>query len=372
MKWSLYLGKYSGTKLFVHWTFLILLGWIFVMHYQMGHGWKDGLAGVGFILAVFCCVVLHEFGHALTAKRFAIQTRNITLLPIGGIASMERLPEKPGQELQVAIMGPVVNVVIAVGLYVFLSVTNLLPTSEDIQSMQQNTHSMMGGENFLFNLMAVNVVLVLFNLIPAFPMDGGRVLRALLSYKFERGRATRIAAGIGQFLAMLFVFAGFFGNFWLVFIGIFIYLGASAEAQYETARSALTGYKVKDVFMRKFTLLSPTDTLDAATELLLGGQEKEFLVGEGDHVEGILTRKDIIKGLKETGGKTPVANVMRKVYLALKPEMPLKDIFQKMTADGDTFSPVFDDGILVGALDTENINEFLMIRSVHQNPEEEF
>src|SRR5215203_4058606 len=218
MKWSLYLGKISGIKIFIHWTFLILIGWIFLMHAQAGNDLSEGLWGVIFILALFACVVLHELGHALTAKRFKIVTRDITLYPIGGIASMESLPDKPGQELLVALAGPAVNVVIAAGLWIYMQSADLMPDLTKLKSSDE-----IQNVPFVFNLFAANVVLVVFNLIPAFPMDGGRVLRAILAFKMDRTKATRIAATIGQFMAMIFVFFGFFFNFWLVFIGLFVF-----------------------------------------------------------------------------------------------------------------------------------------------------
>lgn len=361
MKWSLYLGKVSGIRIYIHWTFWILIVWIFLMHYRSGHGLSAGLTGVVFIFAIFGCVVLHELGHALTAKRYNIVTKNITLLPIGGLANMERLPEKPGQELLVAIMGPMVNVVIALLLYLYLRFTGGLPTMEELKAIQESEQAVLNGGNFLFNLLMVNIVLVVFNLIPAFPMDGGRVLRALLSYGFDRAKATNIAARIGQFLAILFVFAGFYTNFWLVFIGVFIFLGAGGEADYETAKSILSKYKVKDVLMTRFKLLSPQDTLATAVKSLLDGQEQEFLVGEGNTVQGILTRNNIIEGLNEFGNEAHVSRVMRKDFIVLKPDMELKDVLQKMMTNGYTVGPVYDESGLAGVVNSENINELIMV-----------
>jgi Zn-dependent protease len=204
-KWSLYLGDFSGIKVYIHWTFLILVGWIFLLHAQRGNGWLAGLGGVAFILALFACVVLHEFGHALTAKRYHIQTRDITLYPIGGIARLDSLPQKPGQELLVALAGPAANLVIAGLLWLYMHSFGTLPDWSVLENADQKQNL-----PFVFNLFAANIILAVFNLVPAFPMDGGRVLRALLAFNMDRTKATRIAAGIGQFLAILFVFFGFF------------------------------------------------------------------------------------------------------------------------------------------------------------------
>lgn len=356
MKWSLHLGKIAGIKLSVHWTFIILIGWIFFAHYRMGHDTQQALMGVVFILGLFMCVTLHELGHALTAKRFNIVTRSITLLPIGGLAQMEKMPEKPAQELWVAIAGPLVNVVIAIVLYVYLSATNNIPPLINMEHMQ------LEGSAFWFNLLLANVVLAIFNLIPAFPMDGGRVLRAILAFKFDRAKATRIAAGIGQFLAILFVFFGFFSNIWLVFIGVFIYLGAGAEVTFEATKSILTGHTARDVLMKQYTRLQPQETLEKVVQLLLDGQEQEFVVTENNQVTGVLTRKELIAGLAEYGKQSPIANVMRKDFLTLTPDMPLQEVYQKLIANGCSVAPVMDTGQLAGIVDKENINELIMVK----------
>lgn len=362
MKWSLSLGSVAGIRIYVHWTFVILIGWILISHIKQGHGLADGLVGVAFVLTIFLCVILHELGHALTARRFNIKTKNITILPIGGLASMERMPEKPGQELWVAIMGPVVNVVIALILYLYLAAVDGIPGIEEIQAIEESKGTLLTEGFFLFNLLLVNVILVVFNLIPAFPMDGGRVLRALLSYGTDRVRATKIAARIGQFLAIIFVFAGFYTNFWLVFIGIFIFLGAGGEASFETTKSILANYRVKDVLMTKYTVLSPDDTLGDAVGRLLDGQEQEFLVGTEHEVQGILGRTDLIKGLHELGKDALVTKAMKTEFVKLNPESELRQVYQEMVSKGYTIVPVFDNDRLIGALDRENVDELILVK----------
>lgn len=360
-KWALYIGKFSGIKVYIHSTFLILIGWIFFMYAQKGHDWLAGLWGVAFILALFACVVLHEFGHALTAKRYNIKTRDITIYPIGGIASLERLPEKPGQELLVAFAGPAVNIVIAFLLWIYMRSTGTMPSFETLKSAayQQNPP-------FVFNLFATNIALVVFNLIPAFPMDGGRVLRALLAFKMNRSKATRIAATIGQVLAGVFVFVGIFYNIWLVFIGVFIYFGAGAESAYETTRSLLSGFRVEDVLIKKFTALSPDDSLDKAVHVLLEGYEQDFLVTMNEEVIGILTRKRLIYGLSALGKSAPIANVMQKDFLTLSPEMNLQDIYMKMLTNAYNVCPVKQNGKLIGIIDKENVSELMLVQQATQ------
>ncbi|HSP13009.1 MAG TPA: site-2 protease family protein [Salegentibacter sp.] len=357
MKWSLNLGRIAGIKVSVHWTFMILLIWIFILHYQLQQDTFQALMGVVFILALFVCVTLHEFGHALTAKSYGINTKSITLLPIGGLARLEKFPEKPVQELWVAIAGPLVNLAIVVVIFLFLLVFNSLPSfSEPIDLMNFT------GVGFWYNLLFANMVLAIFNLIPAFPMDGGRVLRALLLFKFERGKATKIAAAIGQFLAIGFVFLGFYSNIFLVFIGIFIYLGAGAEAEMEMTKSSLTGYKVKDILMKQFPRLNPEDTLEKAVELLLDGQAHDFVIVENEKVLGILSRNDLVKGLSEKGNKSPVTDAMQTEFLSLDPEMPLQEIYQQILVQSISVAPVVHNGELLGIIDKENIYEFIMVK----------
>lgn len=356
MKYSLGLGKIAGIQISVHWTFLILIAWIFISHYRQGHDAQQALLGVVFIFGLFLCVTLHELGHALTAKRYHIKTKSITLLPIGGVAQMERMPEKPAQELWVALAGPAVNVVLAILLYTFLSLSDSFPqtlTAEVLENLK--------GVGFWLNLFFANMVLAVFNLIPAFPMDGGRVLRALLSFAYSREKATRIAAGIGQVLAIGFVFLGFYANIWLIFIGVFIYLGAGAEAFYETTKSALTGHSIRDAMMQQFTTLRPDDSLDKVVQILLDGQEQEFIVIENGQVVGILTRRELIRGLAEHGKQALISMVMRRDFLTLHPGMTLTEVYQLLATNACAVAPVIDNGQLIGVVDRENINELIMI-----------
>jgi Zn-dependent protease len=359
MRWSLKLGKVFDINLTIHWTFLILIGWIFIQYYRQENDPYQALLGVLFIMGIFVCVTLHELGHALTAKRFNISTKGITLFPIGGVAQLEKMPDKPAQELWVAFAGPLVNLGIALVLWILLELFNGIPDSLDVEALEH-----LDGMGFWFNLFLANIILAVFNLIPAFPMDGGRVLRALLSYRFDRGKATRIAASIGQLMAILFVFLGFLGNIWLIFIGVFIYLGAGGEASFETTRSALEGYKVEDVIMHKYTVLSPDEPLEKVVTYLLDSQEKEFIVMTADQVLGILTMEDLIKGLSAFGAESPVSKVMRKDFLILHPKMNLQEVYQKIMTHKCSVAPVVHEGNLLGIIDKENIRELILINKI--------
>lgn len=354
---SLYIGQVAGIRIYIHWTFLILIGWIVFSNLSRGLGTNEIIWSVLFILTIFGCVTLHELGHALAAKRFHIKTRDITLLPIGGVAQMESIPEKPKEELIVALAGPAVNLVIFLVLYLVIP----RPSAAEMEQLAS-----IGPDNFLFALMFVNMWLALFNLIPAFPMDGGRVFRALLAFRMNRNRATRIAAGLGQMLAIGFVFLGFYYNPFLIFIGLFIFLGAQAEAQHTETQSLLRGFTVRDALLKEVPGIEAGATIRDAADLLLQGQNKYFLVKNGDEPDGTLGRDEIIKALGELGDQAPVRQAMRKELLYLSPEMPIEDAWKKMQEEKQPFALVSAGDRIVGALDMDNIAEFVMIRSARQ------
>ena len=228
MRSSLKVASIFGIEVRIHLTFLLFLVWIWFSYYQVA-GFEGAVQGVLFILALFACVLLHEFGHAFAARGFGIETPDITLLPIGGVARLSRIPEEPWQELVVAIAGPLVNVVIAAALILVIHTNATLEQLEYLESPRIE---------LLAKLASVNVMLVLFNLIPAFPMDGGRVLRALLAMAMPYARATQIAAWIGQGLAVVFGIVGIFVNPWLIFIAFFIFAGAQQEAAMARSKGA--------------------------------------------------------------------------------------------------------------------------------------
>ena len=357
MKWSLFLGKPWGIKLYIHWTFLILIAWVLYSQLSSGIPMPEALIPIGFVLAVFACVTLHEYGHALAARRFGVGTRQITLLPIGGVASLEKIPEKPREELIVAAAGPLVNVGIALVLAVILYAFGipLLPDGEG-QSI--------GGNNFLPSLLSVNVILVLFNLIPAFPMDGGRMLRALLALRMDRTIATRWAASIGQFFAILFALGGLlWGNPFLIFIGVFIYLGAQAEYSNVASTSLLEGYKVRDITMHSFTPLHPFDRLEKVVEIMLDGQEEHFVVLDNEQVVGTLSKREMISGLNKGGKDLAVQQVMTKAVQTIDPEQPLEDAMAILQRQKGKVLPVVHAGKFMGMLDLENISEFLLVQT---------
>jgi Zn-dependent protease len=224
-------------------------------------------------------VLLHEYGHALAARKYGIATRDITLLPIGGLARLERMPDKPSQELVVALAGPLVNVIIAAGLFLGLTLTG---TWQPLASLTTTSG------NLLERLLAVNVFLVLFNLLPAFPMDGGRVLRSLLALQLDYARATRIAARIGQGMAFVFGFIGLFTNPMLLLIALFVWVGAAQEAAAAEMKASFTGVTVREAMLTDFKVLAPENTLGDATRLILAGSQQDFPVLSNGQFGGML------------------------------------------------------------------------------------
>ena len=356
MKWSIHLGRILGIDVFLHVTFLLLLGFIAITHWLAHGSLATVISGVGFFVALFACVLLHEYGHALAARRCGIATRDITLLPIGGVARLDRMPDKPVQELWVALAGPAVNVVIAAGVGVWLAFTG---TWESLFTLSTT------GGGFAERLLAVNVGLVLFNMIPAFPMDGGRVLRALLAMRLEYARATRIASTVGQGLAIAFGFAGLFSNPLLLLIAVFVWTGASQEAAATDMKAAIGGLPVREAMLTDFRTLSPQDTLSVATRLLIEGSQQDFLVVDAGRVVGVLSHARLFEVLRERGEWTPVTEVMVRTFRTLRPDEPLDGaLFQ--AEPGQTVMPVVRNGQLVGLVTAENIGELMMIRAARR------
>ena len=354
MKWSWKLGEVSGIGVYMHATFLLLIGWVAFTYWTQTRTLTAVAAGVGFILALFGCVLLHELGHALTAKKFGIKTRDITLLPIGGVARLERMPDDPKQELWVAIAGPAVNVVIAAALFLWLKSTG------ELQPLSQLSVS---GGPFLERLMMVNISLVLFNLLPAFPMDGGRVVRALLAMRMDYTRATQIAAYLGQAMALVFGFIGLFSNPFLIFIAFFVWIGAAQEASMVQMKSALSGIPVSKAMLTDFRILSPHDTLARAVEFLLAGSQTDFPVVENERVAGILTRHDLLAALAQQNQGLPVADVMQRDFQIADSFEMLETAFARLQAGACHTLPVTRNNSLVGLLTMDNVGEFLAIQS---------
>jgi stage IV sporulation protein FB len=356
MAWSFPIARLFGSEIRIHVTFFLLLAWIAISHYQQG-GAQAAVEGVVFIVALFACVVAHEFGHALAARRYGIRTPDITLLPIGGLARLERMPERSGQEIVVALAGPAVNVVIFVVLILIVN------ARFDMDALQRLDNPAL---DFMVRLASVNLFLVVFNLIPAFPMDGGRVLRAVLALWYPRTQATNIAARIGQALAFGFGFLGLVGgNPMLIFIAIFVYLAATAEAQSVGLQDVSRSLGVGDAMITHFETLSPQSTIGDAAELLLRTTQHEFpVVDGGGRLRGFLTRDAMVQALSRTGPSTPVLEAMTADVPTIRGGARLEAALKLLQGVSAPAIGVTDaEGRLTGYVTPENIGELMMVRT---------
>lgn len=356
MKYSLKLGKPFGIKISIHWTFLLLIAWIVIIDVRQGMNLQQILLSIVFILTLFLCVTLHELGHALTAKRYGSQVHSITLLPIGGMANIKDMPEKPGQELVVSAAGLVVNVVIAGIIWLFLSIGSS-------PELQQINIKAITAQNFFIMLMFVNLFVVVFNLIPAFPMDGGRIMRAALSFKMDRLKATKYAKNAGQVFAVAFIIGGMFINPFLVIIGFFVFLGARAEYEMIKFRQGLNEFKVKDALITDYTTLERSDTLGKAADLLVHQNENGFIVMSNGDFEGMLTKEGIINGLSKHGKEGKVEDAMNTALPSLDMNRPLHEVFQDMQQNKYSILPVVSKDKVKGILDRESINELMLVQN---------
>ena len=354
MKWSWKIGSYKGIGVFVHATFLLIIAWVGLSYWQQTQTLAGTLEGILFTLVLFGCVVAHEFGHALTAQRYGIKTRDITLYPIGGVARLERMPDKPIQELWVALAGPAVNLVIAGLLFIWLLLSGTLAPMSGVN---------LTAGPFLERLLLVNITLVLFNLIPAFPMDGGRVLRSLLAMRMEYTRATQVASSIGQGFALVFGFIGLFYNPTLIFIALFVWIAAGQEASMVQMKSSLGGIPVSRVTITEYMALSPSDTLATAVELILAGSQTDFPVVDNDVVVGVVTRNDILHALPRQDRSLTIDRIMQRDFQTVDANEMLEPAFARLQSCSCHTMPVTYHGKLVGLLTADNIGEFVMIQS---------
>lgn len=350
----------AGIDIFVHWTFLLLPA-VIAAQALLASGLEPAarvriaVFNVSLVLTMFVCVVLHELGHALMARRFGVGTRDIVLLPIGGVARLERMPRNPVQELWIALAGPAVNVVIAAILGGALLALGAL--RGDWGAMLRAE----GGLNFLASVAAVNVGLVVFNMIPAFPMDGGRVLRSLLAMAMPYERATRIAANIGQLAALGFVvLAVVMMNPFLLLIAAMVFFGAGAEASHAQALARLRGLTARDAMMTEFAVVAPDDTLGRAAELLLAGSQAEFPVVEADgRYVGMLSRQRLLDSLAANGPDAPVSLAAQTDAPTFNESLGAAELFEQMQSSGATAATVVRDGRIVGLVSRENLADLL-------------
>ncbi len=354
LNWSITLGTVGKTRLKVHATFFLLLAWVIVVA-SLEAGIAAALVNVAFIIAIFACVVLHELGHATMARRFGIKTPEIVLLPIGGIARLERMPEDPREEILIAIAGPAVNVAIWLVLVAFLNVQVSL---DALGSLEDPSHG------FLARLASVNLILVVFNMIPAFPMDGGRVFRAVLAMFMDRPQATRIAANVGQVMAFLFGFLGLAnGSPILVLIAIFIFFAATAESADAALRSTATGARARDVLITAYEAVAPEETLETAGNAIIRTTQSEFpVLGPNKRFLGILTRQAVLSESEPKRRATRVETAMVTDIPSVRLDDPMETVLDVMASGNPPAVAVTNPaGVFVGYITRENIGEWFVL-----------
>ena len=352
MKWSVPIGRVNGISLRLHVTFLIFL--VFIAYSGLVEaGFNGAYWAVVMFSSIFGCIILHELGHSLVAQQLGVQVKSITLLPIGGVAALRSIPENPWHEIAITVAGPMVNAAIGCILIPFTGI----PSHWLIVGIPENLHEL------LECLVQANVTLFLFNLIPAFPMDGGRLLRAVLALALPYARATTAAAMVGQGLAILFVVAGLKFSFWLVLIGAFIFFGAEGEERVVRMRGALRNLRVADVMNRDVVILSPTDPLSRGVELLYQTGQDDFPVVDA-HLVGLVTRSALVEAMNTHPPDTPIANILDTDVIISSPEARLLQACDGIINGTNPKSVVVvDDGQLAGMVSAENINRYLGVWS---------
>lgn len=359
MRGSFRLLRLAGIDIKIHFTFplILLLG---AVEWGSEHGVPGAAFGALLMLALFACVVLHELGHSLVAQRFGVPVREIVILPIGGVAIFGQMPRKPLQELLIAAAGPLVNVVLAAGLGLYLGFHGELPL--DGNRLLELTKAGPSTQTLLQWLLAANVSLVVFNLVPAFPMDGGRILRAILALFLGFSRATKVAAGVGQMLALaLGLFAVFNGQILLALVAAFVFLGAGQERAVEEARLLLSTLRLGDAYNKYALTLAPGDNVQRVTDYLLTSYQPDFAVVLGGNFLGVVTRDAVLQALATGEDQSYVTGIMSRDVLRLGAGLSLAEARETMVAKGAHLAAVFDGERYLGLVNQDDLNEALRI-----------
>jgi stage IV sporulation protein FB len=355
MRWSYTIGRIRGTEIKVHVTFFLLLAWFGYTAYREA-GPAAAATDTLFLVAFFVCILLHEFGHITMARRFGVRTPDVILLPIGGVARLERIPEEPRQELLIALAGPAVTVGIILVLFLAALAAGYALVLRD---------PFVPETPVVVRLLISNIVVLVFNLFPAFPLDGGRVLRALLARRLGLVRATRIAGTVGQIFAVGLGILGVMADAPLtMLVAFFIFLGAGTEASAVATRMAGRGLQVSQMMVTQFRTIPVHATLAQAVDLLLAGEQREFPVVDNlGRTEGMLTRDNLIRGLSRRGPEATVAEAMTAAAPAVAPTLGFQEALDRLRASGLPALPVVDaGGALVGMLTMDNITDLLLVR----------
>ncbi len=360
MRWSVPIGRVFGITLRLHVTFLLLLAWVGYEAFVFG-GVSAAWWELARVCLIFVCIALHELGHSVVAQQLDVEVKSITLLPIGGVAALRRIPENPWHEIAITLAGPMVNAAIAIVLLPLVG----WPTRPEFLSIPHGVGSLMRS------LVATNFLLFAFNFIPAFPMDGGRLLRAVLALVISYRRATAVAAAVGQGLASLFIMAGFLGwqilplvpPLWLLIIGVFIFFGAEGEERMVRMRSLLKELDVEDVMSRDFAVLAPHATVADGLRMVYQTGQDDFPVMDGDRLVGLVSRAGMVDTSNNLGPDITIADVMDADVPAVSPQDKVAHVYEEMMSEGHTSFPVVHGGQLIGLLSPENISRYMLVQS---------
>lgn len=355
------IARFAGIDIFVHWSFALLIFYVMGTSLWAGETMSVALHYLVLVLALFVCIVMHEYGHALTARRFGVRTRRITLLPFGGTAELEKMPDKPWQELLVAVAGPAVNVVIAVIL------AGVLYAMAGVKGVTDISWISKGVPGFLAQLMVANIVLVVFNMIPAFPMDGGRVLRSILAMRMDYVRATNFAATVGRVIAVGFgIYALYSFEPFLILIALFIFTAGGAEARFVQAKSLIAGFRVKDVMVKDFSTVTPLTRLSDLAGVPIPGSQQDFPVLEREHLAGMLYQVQLVAAIAQQKQDQNVGSIMATDFETAHPDDSLLQLIERMQATGVPTFPVLEDERLVGLVSAGRVNEWMRIQAAQR------
>lgn len=357
---QLIVGRLWGIPIKIHWTFSLLFLILIGYGLYIGTDYSTLLAFTLFIISLFVCVILHEFGHALTARKFGVDTIDIIISPLGGIARLKKLPEKPMHELIVAIAGPLVNLSLAL---IFFLIAVFAYSNLPLPTVDNSVKFISSPLGFLALLIWMNIVLFVFNLVPAFPMDGGRILRALLSMKYGKVKGTYIASYVGRAIAIMFIAIGFFGNILLVFIGVFVFFMAKSENEQIIINSKLSGVKVKEIMNSDYTKLHLSTTLHEVYQKYIRGGEKNYLVFDSlGNVAGVLPELFIKDAFKENHMNKTVNEYMSNNIFYFDENQTLDKLFEEMNLHGVAIAIIKNGDQIQGVVDRQMLYNFIQLQ----------
>lgn len=353
---SLKLFKIKGVSISFHFTFLFLIGWAIIMNIYAGLRIVQLFWSFLFLVAIFISLILHEIGHAIVAGQFNINAKQIRLYTFGGMASIDKLPENPWQELAISAAGPFVNVLLG---SIFILYSGFSFSFNEIRAY----NGVINASNFIYSLGVVNLAISIINLIPAFPLDGGRIFRALLGFKFNYIRATSIVGHAGRAIAFFLIIAGLFNyNFLLSLLGLFILAFASDEMSYFNINKLVKDIYVRDAVTYDYNNLAATMTVNTAANILAQNHSHYFIVMDGSSPVGIVNRMEIIKAVADMKYNDTVSSLMKENTSTFDASLPVSQVIEDLSRHEYKIFPVLDNGRFIGVISFQNIIEQLILQ----------